>query len=161
MTFRREDGRITMRGFIICTSVLLLVCWIKSIRCLINLARIRGQCIRYSDWKSWRSSPFGRPKFRWEGNIKVNLEEAEWEVFGLYLHYLAEVRGQFDRIAPRISHVRCHSNPLQFIICHTVRRCKHVSLTQWQVRKIKHKTTPDIRLIINETHAYFFVSWLR
>jgi len=125
-----------MSGFIICTSdVLRIIIIIIIIIIVLNQKyQMRGKSSTHKRTIYqifWRENLFGRPKVRWEGNIKLNLEEAEWEVFRLYLHYFAQGRGQYDRIAPRVSHVRCHSNPLQFIICPTVGRYKRVSLAQW------------------------------
>jgi hypothetical protein len=42
-----------------------------------HVARMREikSCIQNFDWKSWRVKPLGRPRRKWEGNIKIELRE--------------------------------------------------------------------------------------
>jgi hypothetical protein len=48
--------------------------------------------------------PLGRPRLRWEDNIKVNLREIEWG--GMNLIYLAQDRGQWRALVNTVMNLR-------------------------------------------------------
>jgi hypothetical protein len=50
------------------------------------------KCIQYFGWKAQRKETIGRPKHRWEENIRMDLREVGWE--GVDWFHLAQVRDQ-------------------------------------------------------------------
>jgi len=51
------------------------------------------RCLQYFGWKTWRERPLGRPRCRWEDNIRMDLRNIGWE--GVDWIHLAQDRDQW------------------------------------------------------------------